>query len=124
MVNFTTRAKKKVTKKKTAKKSKTKKSTKTIERPVMNASVQKKHRGETLDEANKDILLKPIVVIDNMATVGVVIGATKNMKDFESLKINVSLHMRCLDKDIEDKVKFISKKVGKWINQIGKEQGL
>lgn len=91
--------------------------------PVMTMTMSKSHAsefGETLvKELKKQLPIE--MVSDNMSTVGASIGFTKNLGNYESIKIQVSLFRKAEPKDEEKQFKDSYKRVEEWIDEITAE---
>lgn len=96
------------------------KKVKTVVAPVMTMTMTKKNAsefGETLvKELKKQLPFE--IVSENMSTVGASIGFTKNLGDYESLKVQVSLFRKADPKDEEKQFKDTFKRVEEWIDEI------
>ena len=64
--------------------------------PVGKTSVSEKTAGDDYSPpVESEFPLEPVTLKDAPINVGVSIGYTKNLGNYESLKVNVSLHVPC-----------------------------
>ncbi len=66
-----------------------------------------------LTEEKKEVVLPPSIFLEEAANVGVTLSYTKNLGNYESMKIQISLHMPCYPKEIDQVAGF----VGAWVDE-------